>query len=90
MLTKRFLNAHQTKALVHETMDYRDYRSGGRWRSAMSDDPRALKLYGSSVTSVSRPWSKEVMGLRDRLVQFIKHPLNFVLIPPGLRMKSSQ
>lgn len=67
--------------LLWEELDpLKDYLSGGRWRSALSDEPGVLSLEGSSVSSKSRKWTPRADALRRRLSNDLGVYLNFVLV----------
>ena len=76
---KSFLTEDQCDALLDVLRPLRDYKSGGRWRTAMADDPD-VALLGSKTKSSARKWNPLVRELRDHLQAFLGVELNFVLV----------
>ena len=77
-----YIDVAIVEQLITELREFEeDYPSGGRYRSAFSDDGK-LTLPGSSVPSTSRPWEEapHLRTLRDKICSDLDTPLNFCLV----------
>ena len=80
MKTREFITESHANRILSEVKDLRDYKSGGRWRAALSDDPSRLALHGSKTRSTSRNWTPAVEELKRILESHTGVRFNFVLI----------
>ena len=80
MKTNEFISEDHARRILEEVKDLRDYKSGGRWRSALSDNPKRLTLHGSKTRSTSRRWTPAVEELKRILEEETGRTFNFALI----------
>lgn len=78
MIREGFVSESESRELIRILRPLRDYKSGGRWRAAMSDGD--LALLGSKRKSTSRVWHPLVRDLKDRLGKHLNVKFNFTLI----------
>ena len=80
MKQSEFITESHAARILSEVKHFRDYKSGGRWRAALSDDPDTLALHGSKTRSTSRSWTPAMAELRRTLEQHTGKKFNFCLI----------